>query len=298
MSIPASFVPPSVLCFGCADATSGGGIQCDVLTVSSMACHPLSVLGAVTIRDTRGLEEVLALDSDTVVAQARAVLEDVPVRAFRVGMMASVENLAAIAEVLSDYPDVPLVLEPALFHLDGNDGMSEEYSAALVELLLPLTSVLVIGPHDLTRLIAAVDEFQDDFEDEMLEGDLVDVVDDPQLPTHRDDDIARLIGFGVEHILLTGAGDPGPKLMNTLFGVRGRIRSDEWVRLGGHYLGARATLAAAISAALAHGMDMPEACREAQEFVWQSLSRGYRIGMGLALPDRLFWARDGGLDEG
>lgn len=296
MSIPVSFVPPSVLCFGCADATSGGGVQCDVLTVSSMACHPLSVLGAVTVRDTRGLDEVLALDSDTVVAQARAVLEDVPVRAFRVGMMASVENLAAIAEVLSDYPDVPLVLEPALFHLDGNDGMSEEYSAALVELLLPLTSVLVIGPHDLTRLIAAVDEFEDEVvEDEVVECE---VGDDPQLRTSREDDIARLIGFGVEYILLTGAGDPGPKLMNTLFGVRGRIRSDEWERLGGHYLGARATLAAAISAALAHGMEMPEACREAQEFVWQSLSRGYRIGMGLALPDRMFWARDGGLDEG
>lgn len=286
MSIPASFVPPSVLCFGCADATSGGGIQCDVLAVSSMACHPLSVLAGVTVRDTRGLEEVLALDSDTVVAQARAVLEDVPVRAFRVGMVASVENLAAIAEVLSDYPDVPLVLEPALFHLDGNDGASEEYSAALVELLFPLASILIIGPHDLTRLIAAVDEIED-------EGD-----DDAQLRSSRDDDVARLIGFGVEHILLTGAGDPGPKLKNALFGARGRIRSDEWERLGGHYLGARATLAAAISAALAHGMEMPEACREAQEFVWQSLSRGYRIGMGLALPDRMFWARDGGSDEG
>lgn len=286
MSFPASFVPPSVLCFGCADATSGGGIQCDVLTLSSMACHPLSVLGAVAVRDTRGLEEVLALDSDTVVAQARAVLEDVPVRAFRVGMMASVENLAAIAEILSDYPDIPLVLEPALFHLDGNDGASEEYAAALVELLLPMTSVLVVGPHDLARLIAAIDEGEDEDDD-----------DDPQLQTHREDDIARLIGYGAEYILLTGAGDPGPKLMNTLFGAQGRIRSDTWQRFGGHYLGARATLAAAISAALAHDMEMAEACREAQEFVWQALSRGYQIGMGLTLPDRMFWARDGGIDE-
>lgn len=256
-----------------------------------MACHPLTVVAAVSVRDTRGLEEVLALDSDTVVAQARAVLEDVPVRAFCVGMVGSIENLAAIAEVLADYPDVPLVLEPALFHLDGNDDFSDEYAAALVDLLVPLAAVLVIGSHDLERLIAALDEMAEDDEPDDEEDEDVGLADD------REDAIARLIGFGVRHLLLTGAGDRGAACVNTLFGIRGRIRSDTHERLDGHFLGARATLAAALCAALAHGMEMPEACREAQEFVWQSLLRGYRIGMGLTLPDRLFWARDGGVDE-
>lgn len=293
MSSAVSAAPASVLTFGCADATAGGGIQSDVLTIASMGCHPLSVVCAVAVRDTRGLEELLALDADTVVAQARAILEDIPVQAFRVGMVGSVENIAAIAEVLSDYPELPLVLEPALFHLDGNEELSEDFAGALVELLLPMSTVLVLGPHDVERMLVAFDEGGD--ADDGLHDEDEDAPIRPGPDIARD--VQRLIGFGAAHVLLTGAGEPGPTVVNMLFGSGGRIRSDAWERLGGHYLGARATLASAVAAALAHGMDMPEACREAQEFVWQALSSGYRIGMGLAVPDRLFWAREADPDE-
>lgn len=268
-------VPPSVLCFATGDATGGADLQSDVLTLASMGCHPLSVVCAIAVRDTRGVDELVPLDADLVAAQARAVLEDIPVRAFKLGMAGSVENLAAIAEILSDYPDVPLVFEPVLSHLDGDASAAEDFLAALGELILPQTALLVAGRHEIWRLSG-------------FGGD-----DDEDAGTDSEG-ISRLLAVGADHILVTGAGEPGLQYVNVLYGPRGIVRTDTWERLGGHYLGARATLSAAIAAELAHGMDLREAVREAQEFTWQALSGAYRPGMGLALPDRLFWARDGG----
>jgi hydroxymethylpyrimidine/phosphomethylpyrimidine kinase len=266
--------PPSVLCFATSDATGGGGLQSDVLTLASMGCHPLSVVTSIAIRDTRGVEELLALDADAVAAQARAVLEDIPVHAFKLGVIGSVENAAAIAEILSDYPDVPLVLEPALSYADGDDALADDLLGALAELILPQVTVLVASRHEVLRL-AGVDFDDADGDDELS----------------VEEGVARLCARGTGYVLLTGGAEPGPQVVNVLFGPDGVIRTDAWERLPGRYLGAGATLAGAVAAALAHGMEVPEAVREAQEFTWQALAGAFQPGMGLALPDRFFWAR-------
>ncbi len=96
--------PPMVLSFAASDSTGGAGIQADILTLASMGCHPLSVITAITMQDTAGVDDVLALDPEWVADQARAVLEDMPVNVFKIGMLGSVEIITAIAEVISDYP--------------------------------------------------------------------------------------------------------------------------------------------------------------------------------------------------
>lgn len=297
--------PPPVLSFAASDATGGTGLQSDVLTLASMGCHPLSVLAAVIVSDTRGTEEVLALDAEAVAAQARALLEDIPVRAFKLGMVGSVENVAAIAEVLSDYPDVPLVVEPSLSLLDGEDAGCEDMVDALVELVLPQAQVLVAGRDEVLQLAAAVaagrpfaeadpaadDETRIDFESGfgLPFDDDEPAADEGELTV--EEAVSRLLGLGLGHVLLTGGGEAGPQVVNVLIGPQGVVRTDAWERLPQRCLGAEATLAAALAAALAHGMEMPEAVREAQEFTWQALAAAYRPGMGRAVPDRLFWAR-------
>lgn len=295
-------LPPPVLSFAASDATGGTGLQSDVLTLASMGCHPLSVLAAVVVSDTRGTEEVLALDADAVTAQARALLEDIPVQAFKLGLVGSVENVAAVAEVLSDYPDVPLVVEPSLSLLDGDDAGCEDMVSALVELVLPQAQVLVASREEVLQLAAAVsaermfsasegdDEtgFDPGLDLPFVDEDVAE--DEGELSV--EEAVARLIGLGLGHVLLTGGGEAGPQVVNVLIGPQGVVRTDAWERLPGRYLGAGATLAAALAAALAHGMEVPEAAREAQEFTWQALASAYRPGMGRAVPDRLFWARD------
>jgi hydroxymethylpyrimidine/phosphomethylpyrimidine kinase len=103
---------------------------------------------------------------------------------------------------------------------------------------------------------------------------------------------ARLIAQGCEYVLVTGTHEPTPKVVNTLYGKDGVVRTDSWPRLPGSYHGSGCTLASAIAAMLANGLDLDEAVREAQEYTWQTLAKAYRPGMGQWLPDRLFWARE------
>ena len=76
--------PPIVLVFSATDPTSGAGMQADILTLASMGCHPLSVITAITVQDTMGVDDVLAMDADWIIDQARCVLEDMPVAAFKI----------------------------------------------------------------------------------------------------------------------------------------------------------------------------------------------------------------------
>ena len=80
--------------------------------------------------------------------------------------------------------------------------------------------------------------------------------------------------------------------MNTLYGKNGVVRTDTWQRLPGTYHGSGCTLASAIAAMLANGLELPEAVREAQDYTWHTLQKAYRPGMGQMLPDRLFWVRE------
>jgi hydroxymethylpyrimidine/phosphomethylpyrimidine kinase len=263
-------LPPIVLAFAATDPTGGTGLAADLLALASMGCHPLPVVTALTVQDTVGLESVQLVDAESVAEQARCVLEDMPVDAFKVGALGSVETVAAVAEILSDYPDVPLVLDPVLLSSRGDDLASEDMVRAIAELIVPQTTVLVVtGPE--ARRLADIDE-----DDESSAGACA----------------GALIERGCEFVLVTGANEPGREVVNTLYGRQGVVRSDTWARLPGAFHGAGGTLAAALAAMLANGLDMPEAAREAQDYTWNALKRAYRPGMGRFLPDRLFWARE------
>lgn len=297
MPIAIPETPPCVMCLSAGDATAGGGLAADILTLASMGCHPLPVQTAALVRDTRGIDEVWPVEPELLSLQARAVLEDVPVAAFKLGFCGSVENAALIAEILADYPEVPLVVEPALYAAVLLGEAGDEVVSALADLILPQTTLLVADRHELCRLagvvdIGADDELGEDGADEDGAGD-DDLADDPGI----DEALARLLGGGTEFILLTGGGEHGPQVVNTLFGHEGVVRTDAWPRLPGRHLGAGTTLTAAAVAAIAHGMALPEAVREAQEFTQQALRHAYRAGMGRALPDRFFWARGKGDDD-
>ena len=262
--------PPVVLTFAASDPSGGAGLQADLLTLASMGCHPLSVVTALTVQDTLGVEGVMAIDADWVADQARALLEDMPVDAFKIGVLGSVENIAAIAEILSDYPDVPLVLDPVLASGRGDELATEEMGHALRELLLPQTTILTPNSMEARRLA--------DIDDE----------DDPSLFTCA----ARLVEAGSEYVLVTGTHEATPQVVNTLYAKSGVVRSDTWPRLPNQYHGSGCTLASAIAAMLANGLALPEAVREAQDYTWHALEKAYRPGMGQHLPDRLFWARE------
>jgi hydroxymethylpyrimidine/phosphomethylpyrimidine kinase len=274
---PQDLLPPIVMVFAASDPSGGAGLQADIMTLSSLGCHPLSVVTAITVQDSAGIEDVLAIDADWVADQARALLEDMPVAAFKIGMLGSVENIAAIAEIVSDYPEIPLVFDPVLTSGRGDELASEEMIVAMRDLLLPQTTVLTPNSHEARRLA----------QDEDNEAD------DPDLAECA----RRLVGAGSEYVLVTGTHEHTAQVVNSLYGEDGRIREDTWERLPGSYHGSGCTLASAIAANLANGLDVAEAVRDAQDYTWQALANAFRPGMGQYLPDRFFWAREPDPDE-
>jgi len=264
--------PPIVLTFAAADPSGGAGLQADILTLSSMGCHALSVVTAVTVQDTVGVEDVLPLDPEWVADQARCVLEDMPVSVFKIGLLGSVEIIAAIAEVVSDYPEVPLVLDPVLSSGRGDELATDEMVAAMRELLVPQTTL--ITPNSLEARRLAVED-GDDSDDVSLE-----------------ECARRILTLGCEYVLITGTHENTAQVINVLYSQEGVVRTDSWQRLPGSYHGSGCTLASAIAATVANGLAISEAVRDAQEYTWQTLSSGYRPGMGQHIPDRLFWARE------
>ncbi len=262
--------PPAVLIFAATDPSGGAGIQADVLTLASMGCHPLSVVTAITVQDSSGVEGVMPIDADWVTDQARAILEDIPVAAFKIGVLGSAENVAAVAEIVADYPEIPLVLDPVLASGRGDEFASEETLSAIREMLIPQCTIITPNTPELRRL--ALEDDDDEGRIEKL--------------------ALRLIEMGVEFVLVTGTHEATPDVINSLYFDKGLLRSDNWQRLPGSFHGSGCTLASALAATVARGLDISEAVREAQEYTWQTLKFGYRPGMGQFIPDRLFWARE------
>lgn len=255
--------------FAASDPSGGAGIQADIMTLSSMGCHALSVITAITVQDTAGVDDIMPIDSDWVADQARLILEDMPVAAFKIGLLGSAENISAIAEVVSDYPDVPLVLDPVLASGRDDELATDDMLSAMRDLLLPQTTILTPNSLEARRLA------QEEDEDISL-----------------DECARRLLEMGAEYVLITGTHENTPQVINTLYGPDGLVRAESWERLPGSYHGSGCTLASAIAATIANGLDIPEAVHEAQEYTWQSLAAAFRPGMGQHIPDRFFWARD------
>jgi hydroxymethylpyrimidine/phosphomethylpyrimidine kinase len=267
-------LPPIVLVFAATDPSGGAGLQSDILTLASMGCHPLSVVTAVTIQDTMGVDDVSPIDAEWVADQARCVLEDMPIAAFKIGLLGNLEQIAVIAEVVSDYPEVPLVLDPVLASGRGDELVTEEMIGALRELLIPQTTILTPNSLEARRLAGEDGE----------EGEGADLAECAK----------RIIATGCEYVLVTGTHEHTSQVVNTLYGQNGMVRTDSWPRLPGSYHGSGCTLASAIAATIANGLEVGDAVKDAQEYTWQTLKAAFRPGMGQYIPDRLFWARDEG----
>ncbi|MBL79973.1 MAG: bifunctional hydroxymethylpyrimidine kinase/phosphomethylpyrimidine kinase [Nitrosomonadaceae bacterium] len=264
--------PPIVLSFSANDSSGGAGIQADTLTLASKGCHSLPVITAVTVQNTVGVDDVMALDSRWVEEQARAVLDDMSVHAFKIGMLGSVENIVAIAKIVSEYPDIPVVLDPILSSGRGDELVNEDMITAICNSLVPQTTIITPNSIEARRLVRNREEDSD-------EQDLGKCS-------------KEILNMGCKYVLVTGTHENTHQVENILYADSGIVRSDIWKRLIGSYHGSGCTLASAIAANLANGMPVSEGVYEAQEYTWQTLKNGFHPGVGQYLPDRLFWVRN------
>jgi len=269
--------PPCVLVFNASDPSGAGGLSCDVMSIASVGAHALPVVTGAYVRDTTEIFDFFPFDEEAVTEQARAILEDAPVQVIKVGFAGSPENISAISELASDYPDVPLIAcMPNLSWWD--EGKIDLYQDAFRELLLPQTTVLVGNHSTLWRWLLP------DWTGE-------------KSPTPRD--IAKAAAeMGVPYALVTGIPLPEQYIDNVLSTPQATISKEKFERFEAVFAGAGDTLSAALAALIATGSDLGAAASEALHYLDRCLDAGFRPGMGSVVPDRLFWAQSDEDDDG
>jgi hydroxymethylpyrimidine/phosphomethylpyrimidine kinase len=259
-----------VLVFNANDPSGAGGLCGDISAITSVGAHALTVVTGAYARDTAEILDHHAFDEEAVTEQARTILEDVSAQVIKVGFVGSAETLSAIAEIASDYADVPLVA-----YMPNLSWWSEVqidlYLDAFRELLLPQTTVLVGNHSTLWRWL--LPEWSSS-----------------KSPTARD--IARAANaLGVPYTLVTGIATPDQLIENVLASPQSVLYSGKFERFEAAFSGAGDTLSAALAALLATGTDLTESVKEALVYLDRCLDAGFRPGMGNIIPDRLFWAQ-------
>ena len=259
---------PNVMTFSATDATSGAGLQADVLTIASLRCNPLSIVTGVSVQDTIGVRGLTAINAELVNDQTRTILGDMEISAFKCGLLGSVENIRIIAEILEDYPEIPLIIDPVLASGRGDDLVNAEIMKAMLELLFPKSYLITPNSHEARRMVI---EGNENFED--LSIDLC---------------AERLKLLGCKNILITGADENTGKVINILYEKSGTVNPFHWDRLPEVYHGSGCTLASAVSAYLALGVNLKTAVEEAQIYTWESLKNASKPGKGQYIPERLY----------
>ena len=263
--------PPRVMTFSATDPTSGAGLQADILTISSLGCHPVSIATGFTVQDTVGVNKLIPVDSELVNDQARFILEDMEVEIFKLGLLGSKENITTIAEIISDYPDTPLIIDPVLASGRGDEFSDIEARNMMMELLFPESLLITPNSLEARQLVGNEEESADISIDACVD---------------------RFKEMGCENILITGTHENTENVINTLYNSSNQVIPYHWDRLPGSYHGSGCTLTAAISAYYALGLSIDEAVEEAQHFTWQTLKNGFKPGMGQLIPNRFFRDND------
>jgi len=256
--------PPAVLTFSGLDPSGGAGSQADIETLISLGCHCCPVVTAITSQDTCNIKNFSPTLPAMVVEQARAVLEDIHISAFKIGMLGSVDNVESIHSILMDYPDIPVVFDPVIAAGGGGNLSSDAIIEASISLLLPQTTLITPNSLEAREYSPGADSLE--------------------ACAHE------LMELGAEHVLITGSHERTDSIQNRLWGNQRFIADFTWERLPGQFHGSGCTLAAATAGLLAHGVDMVTATRNAQAYTFNTLKNARRLGMGQLIPYRMFWA--------
>jgi len=253
--------PPIVLVFAGNDPSGGAGLCADIQALASLGCHAAPVVTSITVQDTSKIFENIPLSGEKVFAQAETVLNDMPITACKIGLLANTDIVEAVQQVLLKYPELPVILDPILTAGSGQSLTQGLVCESIIKKLLPLTKILT--PNSLeartltntTRLLNAA---------------------------------AQLMDYGCQYVCITGTHEDMPTVENILYGEGKRLQSWLWPRLPNSYHGSGCTLAASLAGLLAQGKDILKAVYKAQQYTWEALQNGYQPGHGQALPNRLY----------
>lgn len=251
---------PVVLCFSGLDPSGGAGLQADIETVAALGGLAAVCCTALTVQDSQRVYGFETVSPGLIRRQAEAVLADLPVKAIKLGMLGNGAIADAVGEVLAAHPGIPVVLDPVLVANSGGSLAGDDLAQGLLRLF---PRAMVVTPNTVeARRLAETDD---------LEAA-----------------VAGMAGLGARHVLLKGGHEPGPLLLNRLYQGSAELYRSETPRLPGEFHGSGCTMASALAAGLACGLDLVAAVRQAEAFLGGALARADRPrGDGQFIPCRI-----------
>jgi hydroxymethylpyrimidine/phosphomethylpyrimidine kinase len=252
---------PVVLCLSGHDPSGGAGLQADIEALLAQGCHAAPTVTALTVQDTVDVTDFRVLDRDWVLAQARAVLADLPVAAIKLGMLGSVDMVDTVVQLRQQLADVPLVCDPVLRAGGGGALGKDEVGYAMRERLLPVSTIATPNLPE-ARILA-------------------------ELPEGSADQCAEKLLPYVRHLLITGGHGDEQEVHNRLYSRDGSHHTFTCQRLPGSYHGSGCTLASALAGRLAQGEELVSAVRSALDYTWRTLRDAEQPGHGQYIPRRL-----------
>ncbi|MGA9827540.1 MAG: bifunctional hydroxymethylpyrimidine kinase/phosphomethylpyrimidine kinase [Rhodanobacteraceae bacterium] len=249
--------PPLALVIGGSDSGGGAGIQADLRTLAAFGVHGLCVVCAITAQNTRGVSDIHVVPPALVAAQLEAVFDDFRFDVVKVGMLARPAIVRQVAAVLKRHPRIKLVLDPVLVATTGAALGDDALAAALRRHLVPRANLLTPNWPEANRLLGRASD---------CVGDRLTVA-------------KALRVLGARAVLLKGGHLPGARLHDLLLTSRGQHRFSHR-RIDAESHGTGCTLASAVAAGLASGLDLESAVKQAIDYVQRALATSYRPGKG------------------
>jgi hydroxymethylpyrimidine/phosphomethylpyrimidine kinase len=247
------------------DSGGGAGIQADLKTFAAHGVYGMSVLTAVTAQNTHAVTALEALSPKLVRAQIDAVFEDIGVDAVKIGMLANVEIIHAVAEGLRYYQPPIIVLDPVMVAKSGDSLLDEGAVAALAEELLPQATLITPNLPEAERL--------------------------SQRPVSSEEErrtAAQFLGRHGTAVLVKGGHGEGDDVVDVLVDA---AEAHRFVHPRIHTTsthGTGCTLSSAIAARLAQGDALVAAVGGAIDYLHGAISAAYPVGRGHGPVNHLY----------
>jgi hydroxymethylpyrimidine/phosphomethylpyrimidine kinase len=246
-----------VLAIGGSDSGGGAGIQADIKTIAILGGYAASAITAVTVQDTLGVHAIHPIPADIVIAQARAVLDDIGADAIKTGMLGSMAVVEALADLFAGAL-VPIVIDPVMAATTGAALLEQDAVEALRTRLIPLAALLTPNAPEAARLTS--------------------------LDVATTDDLRRagetLLGMGAQAVLMKGGHVAGESVIDVLMTPSGETLFVSDRIATGHSHGTGCSLASACATGLAQGLDLKTAVERAHAYVAEAIRNAPGFGRG------------------
>nr|WP_302474143.1 bifunctional hydroxymethylpyrimidine kinase/phosphomethylpyrimidine kinase [Roseococcus sp. MDT2-1-1] len=249
-----------MICAG-SDSGGGAGIQADIKAITALDGFAMTAITALTAQNTLGVQGVLGIEPGFIRAQIASVLDDLGADAVKTGMLHDSPTIEAVCdEVAARAPGVPLVADPVMVAKGGHRLLAAEAVETLKRRLLPLATL--ITPNIPEAEVLSGREIRD--EKGMRET------------------AEAMLTLGVPAVLLKGGHMEGDRLVDILATPEGVTRFEDARIDTRHTHGTGCTLASAIAAGLAQGLDLVEAVARGRRYVRAAIEAapGYGAGHG------------------